>query len=249
MRCTHNGCMLIVPMPKAVQIRDVPDDAIAVLRTRAAAAGMSMSEYLRSELVRLASAPTMDEWLARVATPPTGHRRSRRRRSSTSSARRAARSRQAIDRRRRICRRRAPPPAKPGGSPARSSRRRRRPCTDPDRDRDASRPPASSARRSSVGRSCRTRPDRIRIDAHGSLPTPTADGADLGAAAHAHGVRRELHRARRAPPRPTDHLRRPPRPVHRPQRHDRAAREPLSASSPRVAQRRRDAGDRAQERP
>ncbi len=70
MQCTHSARTLIVTMPKAVQIRDVPDDALAVLRARAAAAGMSMSEYLRSELVRLASAPTMDEWLARVATHP-----------------------------------------------------------------------------------------------------------------------------------------------------------------------------------
>ncbi len=53
-------------MPKAVQIRDVPDDTIAVLRTRAAAAGMSMSEYLRSELIRLASRPTQEELFARI---------------------------------------------------------------------------------------------------------------------------------------------------------------------------------------
>lgn len=62
--------MMSVTMPKAIQIRDVPDDVHAVMRARAAAAGMSMSEYLRSELVRLAASPTMDEWLARVATRP-----------------------------------------------------------------------------------------------------------------------------------------------------------------------------------
>ena len=53
-------------MPKAVQIRDVPDDAVAVLRSRAAAAGMSMSEYLRSELIRMASRPTREELFARI---------------------------------------------------------------------------------------------------------------------------------------------------------------------------------------
>jgi plasmid stability protein len=53
-------------MPKAIQIRDVPDDAHAVLRTRAAAAGMSMSEYLRGELVELAATPTIEEVVARV---------------------------------------------------------------------------------------------------------------------------------------------------------------------------------------
>jgi plasmid stability protein len=62
--------MMRVTMPKAIQIRDVPDDVHAVMRARAAAAGMSMSEYLRSELVRLAASPTMDEWLARVAAHP-----------------------------------------------------------------------------------------------------------------------------------------------------------------------------------
>ena len=57
-------------MPKAIQIRDVPEDVHAVMRARAAAAGMSMSEYLRSELVQLAATPTMDEWLDRVAKHP-----------------------------------------------------------------------------------------------------------------------------------------------------------------------------------
>jgi plasmid stability protein len=60
--------MLGVTMPKAVQIRDVPDDTIAVLRSRAAAAGMSMSEYLRSELVSMAARPTIAEVLARART-------------------------------------------------------------------------------------------------------------------------------------------------------------------------------------
>ena len=58
--------MIRVAMPKAVQIRDVPDKTVAVLRSRAAAEGMSMSEYLRSELIRLASRPTQDELFARI---------------------------------------------------------------------------------------------------------------------------------------------------------------------------------------
>jgi plasmid stability protein len=58
--------MLGMSMPKAVQVRDVPDDAIAVLRSRAAAAGMSMSEYLRAELIKMASRPTQAELFARV---------------------------------------------------------------------------------------------------------------------------------------------------------------------------------------
>lgn len=60
-------------VPKAIQIRNVPDDVHAVLRARAAAAGMSMSEYLRSELITMAATPTLDEWLDRVAAqPPSG---------------------------------------------------------------------------------------------------------------------------------------------------------------------------------
>ena len=66
MQCMHSGCMLGMEMPKAVQIRDVPDDAIAVLRARAATAGMSMSEYLRSELISLAARPTVAEVLERA---------------------------------------------------------------------------------------------------------------------------------------------------------------------------------------
>ena len=60
------ACILDVEMPKAIQIRDVPDDVHAVLRVRAAKAGMSMSEYLRSELVRMAEKPTMEELFARI---------------------------------------------------------------------------------------------------------------------------------------------------------------------------------------
>lgn len=70
MQCMHFDCILSVEMPKAIQIRDVPEDVHAVMRRRAAAAGMSMSEYLRSELVKLAATPTIDEWLARVSGPP-----------------------------------------------------------------------------------------------------------------------------------------------------------------------------------
>jgi plasmid stability protein len=64
--------MLQLTVPKAIQIRDVPEDVHAVLRTRAAAAGMSMSEYLRSELITLAARPTLDEVLARAQARPGG---------------------------------------------------------------------------------------------------------------------------------------------------------------------------------
>ena len=53
-------------VPKAIQIRDVPDDVHAAVRARAAAAGMSMSEYLRDELLRLVARPTVAEVIARA---------------------------------------------------------------------------------------------------------------------------------------------------------------------------------------
>ena len=50
----------------AVQIKDVPDDVHAVLRRRAADAGMSLQEYLRSRLIDEGSRPTLDEVLQRA---------------------------------------------------------------------------------------------------------------------------------------------------------------------------------------
>ena len=49
-----------------VQIRDVPEEAHRTLKARAALAGTSLSEYLRTELVRVASRPTPEELAARV---------------------------------------------------------------------------------------------------------------------------------------------------------------------------------------
>jgi plasmid stability protein len=49
-----------------VQIRDVPEEAHRTLKARAALAGTSLSEYLRTELVRVASRPTPEELVTRV---------------------------------------------------------------------------------------------------------------------------------------------------------------------------------------
>jgi hypothetical protein len=57
-------------MAKNVQIRNVPDDAVATIKRRAAEAGMSMSEYLRREVIAHAEQPTFAEVFARV--PPAG---------------------------------------------------------------------------------------------------------------------------------------------------------------------------------
>jgi len=53
-------------MPKAIQIRDVPDDVHATLRARAARAGLSLSDYLLEEITGLARRPTVADVLDRV---------------------------------------------------------------------------------------------------------------------------------------------------------------------------------------
>src|SRR5665811_1946464 len=49
-----------------VQIKDVPKHTHAVLRQRAAAAHQSLQEYLRTKLIKEASAPTVEEVLDRA---------------------------------------------------------------------------------------------------------------------------------------------------------------------------------------
>ena len=53
-------------MPKNVQIRNVDDATYETLRNRAAAADLSLTQYLRRELDRLANQQTMAEWLDRA---------------------------------------------------------------------------------------------------------------------------------------------------------------------------------------
>jgi antitoxin FitA len=53
-------------MPKMIQIRNVPDDLHRRLKARAAYAGMTLSDYLRREMLNLATKPTMQEWATEV---------------------------------------------------------------------------------------------------------------------------------------------------------------------------------------
>jgi antitoxin FitA len=53
-------------MGRLVQIRDVPEEVHRTLKARAAMSGVSLSEYLRSELARMAARPTVDELAARI---------------------------------------------------------------------------------------------------------------------------------------------------------------------------------------
>jgi plasmid stability protein len=54
-------------MGRNIQIRDVPDEVHRALATRAAAAGVSLTAYLRTELARMAERPPVAEVLARAA--------------------------------------------------------------------------------------------------------------------------------------------------------------------------------------
>jgi plasmid stability protein len=59
-------------MPKTIQIRNVPDDVHRALRTSAAAAGMSLSDYLLAEIQQVASRPPISEVLRRAGARPGG---------------------------------------------------------------------------------------------------------------------------------------------------------------------------------
>jgi plasmid stability protein len=68
---------------KALQIRNVPDDVHRTLKSRAALAGMSLSEYALAELRRAAERPTREEIMSRIAARP----RTRLRRSPAAAVR------------------------------------------------------------------------------------------------------------------------------------------------------------------
>jgi len=51
-----------------IQIRNVPDALHKKLKTRAAMAGLSLSDYLLREIRSLAERPTLEEMLERLAT-------------------------------------------------------------------------------------------------------------------------------------------------------------------------------------
>ncbi len=53
-------------MSKMVQIRAVPDAVHSTLKARAAREGMSLSDFIKRELERIAERPSMQEWLERT---------------------------------------------------------------------------------------------------------------------------------------------------------------------------------------
>ena len=64
-------------MPKTIQIRDVDDEVYAALAKRAAEVGLTVPDLLRREASRLASRPTVEEWLTRTRRRPSGITRAR----------------------------------------------------------------------------------------------------------------------------------------------------------------------------
>jgi plasmid stability protein len=53
-------------MPTSITIRNVPDDVRDELASRAARAGRSLQEHLRSELIELTRQPSVEQLLERV---------------------------------------------------------------------------------------------------------------------------------------------------------------------------------------
>jgi antitoxin FitA len=53
-------------MSKMIQIRNVPDQVHRILKARAASEGMSLSDYLLTELKEIAERPTLAEMRSRL---------------------------------------------------------------------------------------------------------------------------------------------------------------------------------------
>jgi plasmid stability protein len=51
---------------KTIQVRNVPDELHRAIKVRAAQEGLSITDYVRRELERLVSRPSMKEVLARI---------------------------------------------------------------------------------------------------------------------------------------------------------------------------------------
>ena len=59
-------------MSHSIQIRNVPDDVHRTLRARAAAAGLSLSDYLLADITRLAERPPVADVILRARSRSGG---------------------------------------------------------------------------------------------------------------------------------------------------------------------------------
>lgn len=64
MFCT---CDNLLGMPKMIQIRNVPDELHRTLKAKAARLGMTLSDYLLSEIEQVAEKPTLSELMERLS--------------------------------------------------------------------------------------------------------------------------------------------------------------------------------------
>ena len=60
------ACVTLFHMTKMIQIRNVPDALHRTLKVRAAKAGMTLSDYLLSEIEQVAAKPTLAEMMERL---------------------------------------------------------------------------------------------------------------------------------------------------------------------------------------
>lgn len=65
------GCRFY-DVAKTIQVRDVPDDIHRTLRVRAAEAGMSLSDYVLHELVKVSERPPIADVLRRASARSGG---------------------------------------------------------------------------------------------------------------------------------------------------------------------------------
>jgi plasmid stability protein len=59
-------CDNVVSMAKMIQIRNVPEPVHRTLKTRAAQAGMTLSDFLLAEVEQIAKRPTIEELTERI---------------------------------------------------------------------------------------------------------------------------------------------------------------------------------------
>lgn len=62
----RSACDYRYRMSKMIQLRNVPDDLHRTLKSRAALAGKSLSDYLLAEIREVACRPTLEELEARL---------------------------------------------------------------------------------------------------------------------------------------------------------------------------------------
>lgn len=63
----RRACVTLTHMTKMIQIRNVPDELHRKLKVRAAQEGMTLSDYLLSEVEQIAEKPTLRELMEKLS--------------------------------------------------------------------------------------------------------------------------------------------------------------------------------------